>query len=49
MDFPVDKNAAFLWSIIIMGIALPFLLGLYSIIRVRLAKSRLDRMREEKS
>lgn len=49
MELPVDKNAAFLWSIIIMGIAVPVLLGLYVTIRTRLAKARLERMREDKS
>lgn len=49
MDFPVDKNAAFLWSIIIMGVALPVLLSVYVTIRARLAKARLERMREDKS
>jgi len=48
MDFPVDKNAAFLYAIILLGVALPILLGLYVSLRVRLSKARLDRMRKDK-
>lgn len=46
MTMPIDDNAGFLWAIIIMGTALPALLGIYVSIRSRLAKARLDRMRE---
>ena len=41
-----DKNAAFIWAIIGLGLALPILLALYAAVRERLAKRRLERMRE---
>lgn len=47
MTLPLDDNAAFLWSIIAMGLAVPALLSVYVLVRARLAKARLDRMREE--
>ncbi|MEM9053898.1 MAG: hypothetical protein AAGB16_01120 [Pseudomonadota bacterium] len=46
MTMPMDDNAAYLWSIIIMGVALPIILGVYVTIRTRLNKARLERMRE---
>ncbi|WOR15002.1 hypothetical protein RYZ27_14595 [Hyphomonas sp. FCG-A18] len=46
MTMPMDDNAAFLWSIISMGVALPIVLGVYVTIRTRLNKARLERMRE---
>jgi len=42
-----DKNAAFIWTILALGIALPILLALYAAIRVRLAKKRLERLQNE--
>jgi len=41
-----DKNAAFIWAIIGLGLALPILLATYAAVRERLAKRRLERMRE---
>ncbi|MCF6328249.1 MAG: hypothetical protein L3J02_00390 [Henriciella sp.] len=41
-----DKNAAFLWAITGLGLALPILLAIYAAVRERLAKRRLERMRE---
>ena len=49
MTFPLDDNAAFLWTIISMGIALPILLSVYAIIRASAAKARLERLRETQS
>lgn len=39
-----DKNAEFLWAIIGLGLAVPFLLAVYASLRARLAKSRLSRL-----
>ncbi len=41
-----DKNAAFIWTIIGLGLALPVFLAVYAAIRERLAKRRLERMRK---
>lgn len=41
-----DKNAAYLWAIISLGLALPILLIAYSHIRLALAERRLARLRE---
>ncbi len=42
-----DKNAAFIWAIIALGIGLPILLAIYAGLRARLARRRLERLREE--
>ena len=39
-----DKNAAFLWAIIVMGTAVPFLLAVYALMRARLSKAKLLRL-----
>lgn len=39
-----DKNAGFLWAIIILGLAIPAVLSVFAIVRVRLAKRRLERL-----
>ena len=44
-----DKNAAYLWAIIGLGLALPTLLIAYSHIRLALARRRLDRLRDAES
>ena len=41
-----DKNAAFIWAIIGLGLALPIVLAVYASVRERFAKKRLTRMRE---
>jgi hypothetical protein len=40
-----DKNAAFIWAIILLGLAVPALLGVYSHVRLGLARRRLARLR----
>lgn len=42
-----DKNAAFIWAIFALGVALPILLALYAAIRARSAKKRLERLQNE--
>ncbi len=44
-----DKNAAYLLTIIGLGLALPLLLTLYAVIKTRMAKKRLERLRETDS
>ncbi|MEL6829240.1 MAG: hypothetical protein AAFO63_03790 [Pseudomonadota bacterium] len=41
-----DKNAAYLWAIISLGLALPTLLIAYSHVRLALARRRLERLRK---
>lgn len=47
MTVPLDDNAAFLWSIIVLGVALPLGLGVYAAFRARTARARLERLRED--
>ncbi len=42
-----DKNAAFLWTLIALGLAVPFLLTAFAVIRVKLAKARLQRLQDQ--
>ena len=42
-----DKNAAYIWAIIALGLATPALLAAYSHLREFLARRRLQRMRGE--
>lgn len=42
-----DKNAAFIWAIVALGVALPVLLGVYASVRAGLAKRRLERLQRE--
>ena len=44
-DFGDD--AIYVWSITIIGLALPVLMAGYSLVRVRMSKSRLERLRQE--
>lgn len=44
-----DKNAAYLWAIISLGLALPILMVAYSHIRLVLARRRLDQLRNTES
>ena len=39
-----DKNAAFLWALIGLGIGVPLLLAIYASLRARFAKARLLRL-----
>lgn len=40
-----DKNAAYIWAIVGLGIALPIMLTIYTQIRLRLSLRRLERYR----
>ena len=42
-----DKNAAYIWAIVALGLATPILLSAYSHLREILARKRLQRMRGE--
>ena len=39
-----DKNAAYLWAIIALGIGVPVLMTGFALLRSRLAKQRLNRL-----
>lgn len=39
-----DKNAAYLWAIIGLGIAIPVLMTAYALMRAKLSKARLEKM-----
>ncbi len=39
-----DKNAAYIWVLVGLGLALPLLLAVYTNVRVKLAKRRLERL-----
>jgi len=41
-----DKNAAYLWTIIGLGIAVPVLLSAYALLRAKLSKDRLKRLQD---
>ncbi|MEM7493806.1 MAG: hypothetical protein AAF296_10515 [Pseudomonadota bacterium] len=47
MTLPLDDNAVFLWTIIVLGIALPLGLSGYAAFRARIARARLERLRED--
>lgn len=42
-----DKNAAYIWTIIALGVALPILLAVYASLRVSAAKRRLQRLQDD--
>lgn len=42
-----DKNAAFIWAIFAIGVAVPVVLALFASVRVSLSKQRLDRLKQE--
>lgn len=39
-----DKNAAYLWAIVLIGLIVPALLAAYALVRVRLNRARLERL-----
>ena len=39
-----DKNAAYLWAIIGLGIAIPAVMTVYALLRAKLSKARLNRL-----
>lgn len=42
-----DKNAAYIWTIVLIGVIVPALLSLYAVVRARQAKARLDRLKAQ--
>ena len=43
--FEFDKNAPYLLTIVGIGLAIPIILAIYAIIRVKLSKAKLDRLK----
>ncbi len=41
-----DKNAAYLWAIIGLGVGIPVLLTLYAWLRAKLTKAKLQRLQK---
>ncbi|MEQ8557654.1 MAG: hypothetical protein RIB03_04995 [Henriciella sp.] len=39
-----EDNAAYIWAIVIIGLTVPALLGLYAGLKARFAKRRLERL-----
>lgn len=39
-----ENNAAYIWAIFIIGLAVPVLLGCYAGLKARLARHRLERL-----
>ena len=42
-----DKNAEYIWAIVLIGLIVPVLLGIYAAVRARIAKARLERLQSE--
>ncbi len=42
-----DDNAVFIWAIYLLGMAVPILLGVYAMVKARLARRRLERLQAE--
>ncbi len=43
-----DKNAAYIWTIVAIGLIVPLALAVFAAARVYLAKKRLERLRGDK-
>lgn len=41
-----DKNAGYIWAIVLIGVIVPLLLAVYAAARARMAKARLERFRQ---
>ncbi|GGB69539.1 hypothetical protein [Henriciella pelagia] len=44
-----DDNAAFIWTIYAIGLAVPVLLLIYASLRARASKAKLEKLRAEKA
>lgn len=44
-----DKNAEFIWAIFALGVAIPLMMALFAGLRARLARQRLERLKQEDS
>ena len=42
-----DKNAGYIWAIVIIGLVIPALLALYAVAKTRMAKARLARLQAD--
>lgn len=42
-----DKNAAYIWTIVVIGLIVPLALAAFASARVHLAKKRLERLRPD--
>ncbi|MEO1553448.1 MAG: hypothetical protein AAFR82_05890 [Pseudomonadota bacterium] len=42
-----DKNAGYIWAIVIIGVGVPVLLSLYAAMRSRRARARLERLQSQ--
>lgn len=43
-----DKNAAYIWVIVALGVLAPMAMAVFASVRLRMAKQRLERLREDK-
>ena len=43
-----DHNAAYIWTIYVIGLAVPAALLVYAVLKARSAKRRLERLQAEK-
>ncbi len=44
-----DKNAGYIWTIVAIGVVVPLLMLAYSMIKVSLAKRRLERLEADEA
>lgn len=42
-----DKNAAYIWAMVVLAVIVPALLGLFAFVRAHHSKSRLERLRAQ--
>lgn len=42
-----DKNAGYIWAIVMIGVVVPILLSVYAAMRARLARARLERLQAQ--
>lgn len=42
-----DKNAGYIWAIVIIGVGVPILLSVYAALRARMARARLERLQSQ--
>ena len=42
-----DKNAGYIWAIVMIGVVVPILLSVYAAFRARMARARLERLQAQ--
>ena len=42
-----DKNAGYIWAVVVIGLVVPIMMGIYATARARAAKARLERLQAE--